>query len=304
MPRQLRARSTGNNQSDELPKFPSENRMKKRPLQLINLVLSLLMLLLAQQVFAEDAKANKEFPGRDLYPEVPYIDLDDFYQKLKRNEVTVVDVRSEYEYDTLRIAGAINIPLASKTFSSEMRKLRMAENKPIVVYCNGKTCMKSYKAARKCEIEKIDNVIAYDSGIMDFAKSFPKDALLLGKTLNDPKKLISKDEFKKHLLTPDKFGERIAETSDIVLDVRDRFQREGISIFVGREYRVSIDNTKRLDRYIDKAMKENKALLIYDAAGKQVQWLQYYLEDKGLKSYYFMAGGISAYYKDMKAELK
>jgi len=42
-------------------------------------------------------------------------------------------------------------------------------------------------------------------------------------------------------------------------------------------------------------------LMIYDAAGKQVRWLQYYLEDKGLKSYYFMAGGINAYYNEMKA---
>ena len=280
--------------------------MKQRPIQLFRVALSILLIMFfAQHALAEDEpKSDKEYPGRDLYPEVPYMELQDFYQKLKRNEIIVVDVRSAYEFDTLRVAGAVNVPLASKTFASDMRKLRMSDNKPIVVYCNGKTCMKSYKAARKCDIEKIDNVIAYDAGIMDFAKSFPKDALLLGKTLNDPKKLISKDDFKRHLLSPDKFGERIADTSDIVLDVRDRFQREGISIFVGREYRVSIDNTKRLDRYIDKAIKENKSLLIYDAAGKQVQWLQYYLEDKGLKSYYFMQGGISAYYKDMKAELK
>ena len=215
-----------------------------------------------------------------------------------------MDVRSSYEFSTLRVKDAINIPLASKTFVSEMRKLRVSDNRPIVVYCNGKTCMKSYKAARKCDIEKIDNVIAYDAGIMDFAKTYPKNALLLGQVLNDPKKLISKTDFKKHLIQPDKFGERIANTSDIVLDVRDRFQREGISIFVGREYRVSIDNTKRLDRYIEKAIKENKALLIYDAAGKQVRWLQYYLEDKGLKSYYFMEGGISAYYKTMKSDFK
>jgi predicted sulfurtransferase len=262
------------------------------------------MLLFAQQVLAEDeVKSTKEYPGRDLFPEIPYVELQDFYQKLKRNEVSVVDVRSAYEYDTLRIAGAINIPVASKTFASDMRKLRMSDSKPIVVYCNGKTCMKSYEAARQAAVEKIDNVIAYDAGIMDFAKTFPKDTLLLGKTLNDPGKLISKEDFKKHLLTPEKFGERIADSSDIVLDVRDRFQREGISIFVGREFRVPIDNTKRLDRYIEQAMKENKSLLIYDAAGKQVEWLQYYLEDKGLKSYYFMQGGISAYYKDMKLEL-
>lgn len=275
--------------------------MKKRPLQFSKFVMSVLVLLFTHQVLA--AEANKEFPGRDLYPETKFIELNDFYQKFKKKEVTVVDVRSKYEYETLRIDGALNIPLASSDFVSEMIKLRELSDKPIVVYCNGKTCMKSYKAARKCESKNIKNVIAYDSGIMDFASAYPRDAILLGKTLNDPKKLISKRNFKKHLLSPDKFGDRLADTSDIVLDVRDRFQREGISIFVGREFRVPIDNTKKLDRYINKALKEKKALMIYDAAGKQVRWLQYYLEDKGLKSYYFMEGGINAYYNDMSAGL-
>ena len=273
--------------------------MKKRPLQLTNLLVSILMLLFAHQVFAADAK--KEFPGRDTYPEVKFIELNDFHQKFKKKEVIVVDVRSKYEYETLRIDGALNIPLASSDFVSEMAKLRDSDSKPIVVYCNGKTCMKSYKAARKCDSKNIKDVIAYDAGIMDFAAAYPRDALLLGKTLNDPKKLISKSNFKKRLLSPEKFGERIADTSDIVLDVRDRFQREGISMFVGREFRVPIDNTRRLDRYIEKALKGKKALLIYDAAGKQVRWLQYYLEEKGLKSYYFMAGGINAYYNDLES---
>lgn len=277
--------------------------MKKRPFQIVTVAIGILLLLVTQIAIAQEGKP-KEFPGRDLYPEVAYIELQDFYEKLARKEVIVVDVRSSYEYQTLRIKDAINIPLASKTFVSEMRKLSVSDGRPIVVYCNGKTCMKSYKAARKCTIEKIENVHAYDAGIMDFAKNYPKDAMLLGKVLNDPKKLISKSDFKKHLIEPEKFGERIASTSDIVLDVRDRFQREGISIFVGREYRVSIDNTRRLDRYINKAIKENKTLLIYDAAGKQVRWLQYYLNDKGLKSYYFMKGGIRAYYKNMKSDFK
>ena len=275
--------------------------MKQRPYHMISIACGAMMLLFTQLLLAAE---KKEFPGRDLYPEVPYIELQDLSQKIKRREVIVVDVRSTYEYQTLRIKDAVNVPLASKTFVSDMRKLRLSDKRPIVVYCNGKTCMKSYKAARKCMIEKIDDVTSYDAGIMDFAKSFPKDAMLLGKTLDNPKKLISKDDFLKHMIEPEKFSERIANTTDIVLDVRDRFQREGISIFVGREHRVPIDNTRRLDRFIEKAKAENKTLLIYDAAGKQVRWLQYYLEDKGLKSYYFMKGGIRAYYKDIKSDFK
>jgi predicted sulfurtransferase len=184
-----------------------------------------------------------------------------------------------------------------------MQTLRKQDPRQIIVYCNGKTCMKSYKAARKCELEGIKDVLAYDAGVLDWAQKYPAETLLLDVKLNDPKKLISKANFKKHTLSPDAFGERMASSNDIVLDVRDRFQREGLSIFVGREHRVYLDDTKKLNRYINKAKRENKGLLIYDAAGKQVRWLQYYLENKGIKNYYFMDGGIHAYYKQIEQDL-
>ncbi|WP_455204435.1 rhodanese-like domain-containing protein [Kaarinaea lacus] len=255
------------------------------------------MITLHLQAFAV---APKEFPGRDLYPLIPYLEIDDLYSKF--DEVVIVDVRSNYEFETLRIKGALNIPLSSITFVQDMRNLRDKDPRPIVVYCNGKTCMKSYKAVEKCAVNKIDNVHAFDAGIMDWARTYPKQSVLLGKNPVNPNKLISKDEFRKHLLSPDQYGERVASSSAIVLDVRDRFQREGLSLFVGRERRAYLDDTKTLDRYINKAKRENKTLLVHDAAGKQVQWLQYYLKDKGLSNYYFMQGGTSAYYEQMKQE--
>ncbi|MCI0505600.1 MAG: rhodanese-like domain-containing protein [Gammaproteobacteria bacterium] len=270
----------------------------------LQLALIMITLFCAQPLLAagenEEDSDSKEFPGRTLYPEISVIELDELYRRLE--EVIVVDVRSAYEYETLRIKGAINVPLSSKTFVSRMRQLRMSDPRPIVAYCNGKTCMKSYKAARTCAVNKIDNVHSYDAGIMDWARTYPEHAELLGKSPVDPKKLISKKEFKKHLLSPDAYGEHVANSSAIVLDVRDRFQREALSIFVGRERRAYLDDKKKLDNFIEKAMREGKTLLVHDAAGKQVQWLQYYLEDKGLKSYYFMDGGVAAYYDQMKLE--
>jgi rhodanese-related sulfurtransferase len=241
-----------------------------------------------------------EFPGRSLFPSVSVIELDELNRRF--NEVTIVDVRSSYEYDTLRIKGALSIPLSSNTFVADMRKLRSSDPRPIVVYCNGKTCMKSYKAALKCAVNKIDNVHSYDAGIMDWARTYPKHAELLGKSPVNPGKLISKNEFKKHLLTPDAYGDKVASSTAIVLDVRDRFQREALSIFIGRERRAYLDDTRTLDRYIKKAIRENRVLLVHDAAGKQVRWLQYYLKDKGLKDYFFMQGGIAAYFDLIKKD--
>ena len=244
------------------------------------------------------AMAESEFPGRDVYPEVHYISLEDLHAK--RNQVVIVDVRSAYEFQTLRIDNAKNISLADANFSAQMAALRKQDARPIVVYCNGKTCMKSYKAVMTCMNDGIKDVVAFDAGIMDWAQRYPNETLLLDVKLSDPRKLISKAHFKRHTLSPDAFGEHLANSDDIVLDVRDRFQREGLSLFVGREYRVYLDDTKRLDRLLDKAKRERKGLLIYDASGHQVQWLQYYLESKGLSNYYFMDGGIHAYYQQIE----
>ena len=96
-------------------------------------------------ISAVNAKVNDEFPVRKLYPAVPYIELEDLYKE--RNKVIIVDVRSSYEYETLRIKGALNISVSSTNYIADMKKLRSDNPKSkIVVYCNGRTCKKSYKA--------------------------------------------------------------------------------------------------------------------------------------------------------------
>lgn len=241
--------------------------------------------------------AKPEFPGRSLYPEVAVIELSTLKKRL--DDVVIVDVRSAYEYQTLRISNAVNIPLSDKFFIDEIAKLRSTTPKDIVFYCNGKTCMKSYKAAQHCMSSNIKGIFAYDAGIMDWAKAYPKNAILLEKTLNDPALLIDKSKFEKHLLEPGAFGEMATAGKSIVLDVRDRFQRDALALFPGLEKRAYLDQTKKLDRYINKAKQEGRSLLIYDASGKQVLWLQYYLEYNKVPSYYFMKGGARAYYTQM-----
>jgi rhodanese-related sulfurtransferase len=255
---------------------------------------------LSKDILKNTSKNASGFPGRKLYPLVSVIELQDLHAKYA--DVVIVDVRSKYEFDTLHIKGAINAPLSSPTFVEQIRDLRAKDARPLVLYCNGKTCMKSYEAALKCAVNKIENVYAYDAGIMDWARAYPRQAVLLGKSPVDTRKLISKAEFKKHLLSPDQYGTQVANSSAIVLDVRDRYQREGLSLFIGRERRAYLDDARSLNRFIEKAKREHKKLLVHDAAGKQVVWLQYYLEEKGLKNYYFMDGGTTAYYDQMKKE--
>lgn len=245
-------------------------------------------------VTGTSAFAKDLFPHRANYPDVQYIERADLESRYEN--VVIVDVRSRYEYDTIHVTGALNIPVSKSSFAGGVKELRARTNKTIVFYCNGHTCSKSYKATRKAQTAGVKNVLAFDAGIFDWSRNNPKRAVLLGQSPINPKDLISKKAFKKSLLKPEKF-QKYAERPDvIVLDVRSRLQRAGTGLFPFYEKYAGLDNQEKLDRYIAKARRENKTLLAYDAVGKQVRWLEYYLRKKGVKKYNFMKGGANGYF--------
>ena len=246
------------------------------------------------------AESDPQFPGRDLYRDVPIYSLNQVFEKL--DKIMIVDARSQYEFDTLHIKGAANLPVSDKDFDSKLRALRAKTDKPIVFYCNGVTCHKSYQAVQRAIFLKIENTFAYDAGIFAWAKAHPEKSVLLGNSPIRQSDIIDKDTFNAHLLSPKEFGSQVVN-SGFVLDVRDRFQRDGIGFFPGVERRVGLDQTSKLDKILRAAKNDKKPLLIYDEAGSQVQWLQYRLVDAGVTNYYFMKGGAKAYY-DMLDETK
>ncbi len=235
----------------------------------------------------------EEFPLRKIYREVTPISTGELGQKL--NQVTVVDARSSFEFSVLSVRGAHNIPVNDPGFEDRAKQLRQQTGKPLVFYCNGITCRKSYKATRRALRAGLKDSRVYDAGIVAWAKSHPGGASLLGQSPINVSKIISKSDFKRHLLDVDSFADK-AHGSAIVLDVRDNAQRNAIGFFPGKEVALPITDSGRIRNYIAQAKREGKALLIYDAVGKQVRWLQYQIEDMGLKNYYFMKGGAKAYY--------
>lgn len=244
--------------------------------------------------------ANSEFPGRAEFPEIPLYQKADLLRDL--NNVVVVDARSSLEFETIRVKGAVNIPIASKKFPEMVKNLRLKTNKPIVFYCNGRTCYKSYKATKTALKAGVKNVFAYDAGIFEWAKTYPKYSVLLGKSPMDPTKIIPKSKFKERFLKPLKFTEEARSTPGskrLILDVRDMYQRAGVGFFIGIERWASLDDKKKLEKYLLKAKNDNRTLYIYDETGKQVRWLQYTLEQHNIKNYFFMKKGAKGFYKDM-----
>jgi rhodanese-related sulfurtransferase len=264
---------------------------------------TVLVLLLAQALFISGAAAKDEFPGRVKFPNVQVYELADLKRDL--DKVVVVDARSSYEFDTLRVKGAVNIPVNSSTFVEKLREIRKETDKPIVFYCNGRTCMKSYHAAAKAHEYNIENTWSYDAGIFEWAKAYPDNAELLGISPVDPKKLIAKKDFKTRMLKPDAFADKVyAENASVlVLDVRDKFQRgTSVGFFPGKERWVSLEDKEKVKKKIQQARDRGQTLLIYDEVGKQVRWLQYTIEAVGHTDYYFMDGGAKKYYETVLSQ--
>lgn len=262
---------------------------------------SLTGLLLAASLAWPAMGAADDFPLRDKYAQagVEAIETEELAAAL--DEYTVVDARSLYEYETLRIQGAHSVPLASGDFSDAVTSLAEETGKPLVFYCNGVTCAVSYKAALKAKGAGVVDSLVYDAGIFAWAQANPDRAELLGETLGDPAKLISSAQFQRHLLAEDPFFNRIDRSVDpIIVDIRNRDQRAGISLFQMQDRHIPLttDNGE-LDALVRKARVEERPMFFVDATGKQVRWLQYYLEDKGVREYWFLENGVSSVYETM-----
>ena len=261
-----------------------------------------LQLLLLASVPLSMGSTKSEFPGRAKYPDVPVISKADLMAKY--GDVVIVDTRSSLEFETLRIKDARNIPVASKAFVKNITALRASTDKTIVFYCNGRSCMKSYKAAKLCKKNQIKNTVAYDAGMFEWAQTYPNHSALLGQSPIRQSDLISKKKFHAHSLSPNQFSEEMYKrgSKSLVVDIRDKYQRGAAGFFPSQELWASLDDRAKLDAYIKQAKKEDRVLFIYDEVGKQVRWLQYALEKENIKYYYFMDKGAKGYYKQMMSE--
>ena len=234
------------------------------------------------------AGAEEGYPLREKFPQVKYMTteaLNKDYQK-----VIVVDVRSKIEFDVIHVNKAVHEPITTALFTKNLEKIReKSDALPIAFYCNGHSCAKSYEATEIAMKAGFQNVYAYDAGIHDWAKAHPEKTTLMGKSPAPVDKLISKEMFEKRTVSFADFKKKAASPDAMVIDAREPFQRKQIPQLPGTLRNVPSD---RLVELIQKGEFKGNQLLILDAVGKQVEWIQYYLEAGGYTNYYFLKKGV------------
>jgi rhodanese-related sulfurtransferase len=241
-----------------------------------------------------------EFPHRSDYPGVPTIDTEVLNKGHESGEFIIVDVRSTIEYNVIHPVDAVHIPVGNVNFVKNVVNLTSKNpGKKIAFYCNGITCLKSYKAAQKALKAGVADCFAYDAGIPEWVTMYPNKTLLLGKLVADPEKqIIPKSDFKKKCVPFEKFKELATSKGSMTIDVRDNIQRTQKLSGLAKVKPIPMD--RFIPNFIEKKVHQDKPLLIFDQVGKQVRWLEYYLVENGYKNYYFLAGGATAVLKKQK----
>lgn len=235
------------------------------------------------------------FVLRPKFPKVKTLSQVDLAAKY--DQAVIVDVRSKMEFDVIHIAKAKHIPMGKADFLALLEKTRAkTDSEPLALYCNGYTCAKSYEAAEAALDAGFNNVFCFDAGIMEWAKADPGRTVLLGKSPANKDKLISDEKLAKVKISFGEFKTRSQNPNAIVIDTRDPLQRAKES-GLDQSKNVDLPNVRnipmdRLVSLLEKGEFKDKQLLIFDAVGKQVQWLQYYLEEYGYNNYSFLAKGV------------
>ncbi|EJL6357122.1 rhodanese-like domain-containing protein [Vibrio cholerae] len=231
-----------------------------------------------------------DFPYRADYSDVKTIELADLKQN--KEMLNIVDVRSTLEYDVLHIDGAKHITVSNKGFETRIKELSV-DNKTIAFYCNGITCTKSYEAAQRAMKAGVNNVVAYDAGVFIWASAYPSDSVLLGKPMQSSSQLISDENFKTHILPAKEFEGMLNDPNVVIIDARDPNQRETLLFQKQPVRNVPAERFEKFLQQID----SSKKIMVFDAVGKQVQWLQYILDGQNYTDYYFLEGGVEGYMK-------
>jgi rhodanese-related sulfurtransferase len=94
---------------------------------------------------AEVERAAREYLGAD----VEAISRDELLERLRRNDVVLVDVRPAEEFDAGHIQGAVSIPLDEL----DERLTELPPDSEIVAYCRGAFCAYAHEAVRRLRAE-------------------------------------------------------------------------------------------------------------------------------------------------------
>lgn len=89
-------------------------------------------------VFAAVGAFAADYPLRAKFPDATPISTEELKKLVETGKPVIVDVRSEFEFNTLHINNALNIPISGLDYAKKFEAVKPKdESVPVVFYCNG-----------------------------------------------------------------------------------------------------------------------------------------------------------------------
>ena len=270
------------------------------------IIISALSILLTLSVpgVQADSSLDKLYPNRKFYPQLKYISTEQMINAVAAKKYNIVDARPALGYEILHIKEAENFSAGDKYFNEKLMALINKNDKPIVFYCGGLACLKSYKASDKAIRElykrKISRAVyTYDSGISSFANASPEWVLKNGKEVSPENPLLDLAKLKKHAKNVEDFTHLIRTDEDkhyVILDIRETSQQMLRKIFTFRkEKRLTVLKPEKLISFLNEVKQSDQTLMVYGSVEKQIESLYYLIKTSGLKKWFYLEGGELAY---------
>ena len=89
----------------------------------------------------------------------------------ERDDLLVVNVLSQEDFERAHIPGSRNIPVDTENFAEKVEELAGGKNYPVVVHCADEECQASPKAAKMLDEAGFEQVYDYEGGIKEWLKT-------------------------------------------------------------------------------------------------------------------------------------
>jgi rhodanese-related sulfurtransferase/DNA-binding transcriptional ArsR family regulator len=116
----------------------------------------------AEARLAEVAKITRDFLAENA--QLDAVDVDALREKVRRNEVTLLDVRPEEEFEAGHIPGALSVPLPALA----KRLSGLPKSREVVAYCRGPYCVLAVEAVKVLRARGF-KAIRLEDGVLDRA---------------------------------------------------------------------------------------------------------------------------------------
>ena len=136
-----------------------------------------------QNLFFPFAGTIKELSNREIFPDVPRMNLCDAHTSYLTGDAIFVDIHPVTKADSIHILGSLHIDPSSPDIVNDLLQIgKDHPEKEIIVYDNGKTFLRSHVAVQAVVKAGMRNVFVYEGDKQLWAQIFPYGSILIGQT--------------------------------------------------------------------------------------------------------------------------